>query len=123
MAHTHTVIHKDRSDIADREVADSEHTTNVAARIINIIGSVIMGVLALRFVLMLLGANQGNAIVDFIYRVSQPFAAPFFGIFGYQAQYGAVRFEFETLIAIVFYAFLTWLLVRVVTINNDHAEV
>lgn len=123
MAHTHTVVHKDRSDIAEREVNEAEHTTNVAARIINIIGSVIMGVLALRFVLMLLGANQGNAIVNFIYSISQPFAAPFFGIFGYQAQYGAVRFEFETLIAIAFYAFLTWLLVRVVTINNEHPEV
>lgn len=126
MAHTHTVVHRDRMDRAvddDRRIEEVDHTTNVAARVINIIGSVIIGLLGLRFILMLLGANQGNALVDFVYSVSQPFAAPFFGIFNYQVQYGAVRFEFETLIAMAFYALLTWIFMRIVTVTNRDVEV
>jgi hypothetical protein len=125
MAHTHTVIHRDRADYADRDVdvVEKDRPANVAARVISIIGSVIMGVLALRFVLMMLGANQGNALVNFIYSLSYPFAAPFFGMFGYTAQYGVVRFEFETLIAIAFYALITWLLIRLVTVGNRHVDV
>jgi hypothetical protein len=127
MAHTHTVVHRDSADVDDHynedRVVEQDRPANVAARVINIIGSVIMGLLALRFILMLLGANQGNGIVNFIYTLSQPFAAPFFGIFGYTAQYGQVRFEFETLIAIAFYALITWLLVRLVTVGNRRVDV
>lgn len=125
MAHTHTIIHRDRSELerdnAATETAD--HTTNVAARIVSVIGSVVVGLLGLRFVLILLGSNQGNGIVNFIYSVTTPFAAPFFGMFRYQAQYGVVRFEFETLIAMAFYGLLTWLIVRLITIGNRHVEV
>jgi hypothetical protein len=123
MAHTHTILHRDRADYADDDRAAVDHTTNVAARVIYTLGSIIMALLGLRFVLMLLGANQGNAIVNFIYSASYPFAAPFFGIFNYQHQYGVARFEFETLIAIAFYALVTWLLVRLVTIANRRVDV
>ncbi len=107
----------------DDETTPVEHSTNVAARIISFIGGVIMALLALRFILMLLGANRGNGFVDFIYSASYPFAAPFFGIFNYQEQFGVSRFEFETLIAILFYGLITWALARLVTIGNRHPEV
>jgi hypothetical protein len=124
MAHTHTVIHRDRSDVdGDYRGEAVDHTTNVAARVIATIGSILVALLGIRFVLMLLGANQGNAIVNFVYTLTAPFAAPFFGMFRYQAQYGIVRFEFETLIAMAFYGLLTWLLVRLVTIGNRRVDV
>lgn len=126
MANTHTVVHHDRidqADMEDRKVEAADHTTNVAARAVNIIAAIIIGFLGLRFVLMLLGANQGNALVDFVYSVSYPFAAPFFGIFNYQVQYGAVRFEFETLVAMAFYALVAWLIVRIITIGNRKVDV
>ncbi len=124
MAHTvreTRVIHRD--DGRDYYEDDVDHTTNVAARIINTIGSVIIGLLLIRFVLVLLGANSANALVNFIYTLTTPFVAPFFGIFNYTAKYGIVHFEFETLIAIAAYALLTWLLMRLVTVGNRHAEV
>jgi hypothetical protein len=100
-----------------------DHGTNVAARLINLFGGIIIGLLGLRFVLMLLGANRGNAVVDMIYGISYPFAAPFFGMFGYTAEFGRSRFEFETLVAMVAYALITWLLIRLVTLPNRHVEV
>jgi len=91
----------------------------VAARIVYIIGGLIMGLLALRFLLSLLGANRENAFADLIYGLSFPFAAPFFGLFNYDATYGRSRFEFETLFAIAVYALLTWFIVRLLTVRRD----
>ena len=42
-------------------------------------------ILALRFVFRLLGANQGNSFILFLYQISQVFVAPFNGIFHDQA--------------------------------------
>jgi uncharacterized protein YggT (Ycf19 family) len=86
---------------SDDDAVDRGST--LAERIVYLVGSVIISVLALRFILSLLGANRGNVIADFIYSVSQPFVAPFFGLFNYTPQFGVVRFEFETLVAIIFY--------------------
>lgn len=90
----------------------------VAARIVYLIGSVIVALLALRFVLMLLGANPGNVIANFVYTLSQPFVSPFFGLFNYQPQIGVARFEFETLIALATYALLTGIITRALTLGR-----
>ncbi len=93
--------------------------TNLAARLVSLVGGMIVTVLSLRFILSLLGANRGNIFANFIYNASHPFVAPFFGLFNYQEQIGVVRFEFETVIAIVFWSFVTWMIIRLITIG-DH---
>lgn len=110
--HQETVSDSDRRVPAEREY-------NLAARIVSLIGGVIMGILAIRFVLSLLGANRANPFADFIYTLSHPFVVPFFGLFNYKEQIGVVRFEFETLVAIIFWGFVTWLIVRIITINQE----
>jgi cation transport ATPase len=106
-------------DTSDNSTAaKAEYGTSVAARVVSFIGGVIMALLGLRFLLMLLGANRGNGLVDFIYTASYPFAAPFFGIFNYQEQIGRSRFEFETLIAIAVYGLIAWAIIRLLTIAN-----
>jgi len=52
-----------------------------ARRIVGLIFSVLVTLIGLRIVLLLLGANAGNALVDFIYGVTEPFVAPFRGVF------------------------------------------
>jgi uncharacterized protein YggT (Ycf19 family) len=91
---------------------------NVVARIIYLLGGILLAFLAVRFLLSLLGANRGNGFADFIYSVSHPFVAPFFGLFNYTEQFGRSRFEFETLIAIVVYAIVIAILVRLVTVGS-----
>lgn len=95
-----------------------DHRMNVAERFIWLIAGIIMGLLALRFLLRLLGANPNNGFADFIYSVSHPFAVPFFGQFNYDADLGAGRFEFETLIAILIYALAAWVLAKLVTLGK-----
>lgn len=115
-----TVVRDADTEVVDRPV-DSGMT--IAARIVSLIGGIIMGLLALRFILSLLGANRGNAFASFIYNVSHPFVAPFFGLFNYQEQIGVVRFEFETLIAIAFWGLVTWMIIRLMTIGRGDREV
>lgn len=86
----------------------------VAIQIVYFIGGALLVLLAMRFVLSLLGANQGNAFADLIYSVSRPFVAPFFGLFNYQMKYGVSRLEFETLVAIAVYAIVIYGIARIV---------
>jgi hypothetical protein len=98
---------------------EAAHHQNVAARIIWYVAGVLITILAFRFGLVLLGANSNSGFANFIYSVSHPFVAPFFGVFSYNnLQYGVSRFEAFTLLAIVVYALIAFGLARLVTITN-----
>ena len=122
MAHTYKQVHRtttvregDNDLIENNAVVPGTFT---AARVVSLVGGIIMAVLAMRFLLSLLGANRENAFASFIYAISYPFAAPFFGLFNYQPQFGVVRFEFETLVAIAFWGFVTWMIARLLTVRD-----
>jgi uncharacterized protein YggT (Ycf19 family) len=52
-----------------------------ARRIVSLLFGILFVLIALRVLLLLLVANQANAIVEFIYGVTEPFVAPFRGVF------------------------------------------
>jgi len=54
-------------------------------RVVTLIFGIIQTLIVLRIVLLLLNAREGNDIVRFILNVSQPFVAPFIGIFNVDA--------------------------------------
>lgn len=90
------------------------------ARTIYFIFGVTIGLIVLRMIFLILGANQGNALVDFVYSVSGIFVAPFFGIFAYTPIYGLSVFEISSLMAIIVYILLCWALVSLVTLGSRH---
>lgn len=98
----------------------SEHRMTVAERIVYLLGGILIALLAIRFLLSLLGADRTNGFADFIYSTTHPFVAPFFGLFNYDETFGVSRFEFETVIAIVVYALVVALLARLVTIGSHY---
>lgn len=63
--------------------------------------------LGFRFILKLLGANQGAGFTDFIYTLSSPFVSPFLNVFGVTRVVGSV-FEWTTLLAMAVYALVAW---------------
>lgn len=73
----------------------------------------IMGLLAVRFVLKLLGANESAGFANFIYVASSPFLAPFNNLFGNPASSGMVL-EMNTIVAIVVYMLVAWLIAKLV---------
>ncbi len=93
-------------------------STVLVARIIYFIFGIIIALIALRFVLLLLGANQGSPFVDFIYGVSGLFVAPFYGIFNNTPTFGASVLDVSSIVAILIYALICWGLVALVTLNT-----
>lgn len=79
--------------------------------------------LAARVVLMLLAANQGNAFVDFVYAVGGIFAAPFFGIFGYEPAYGNSVFEISSVVAILVYVLIGWGITKLINLGSPTGTV
>lgn len=69
--------------------------------------------LGLRFLLKLIAANPQTPFVDLVYSLSAPFLWPFFGITGTPAANNMV-FETPTLIAMLVYALLAWIVVKVI---------
>ena len=92
--------------------------SSLAARVVWLIAGALMALLAFRFVFILVGANRSNGFADFIYTVSHPFAAPFFGIFGYTQTYGEAKFEWSTLLAIFVYMIAAYGIVKILTIRK-----
>jgi len=93
----------------------------VAQRIIYYVGGVIIALLLVRFVLQLLGANDANGFVDFIYALSGVFVAPFYGIFG-EPIVGRAQFETSTLVAIIVYGIVTVGVAKLLTLTRPHEE-
>lgn len=103
--------------------ADRTDTPDTAARVVWFITGLLMVLLAFRFMLSLLGANRENGFADLIYSITYPFVAPFFGLFGYQVQYGVSRFEIETLVAMAVFALIGYGIARLLTINRRQRAV
>ena len=81
-------------------------------------------VLALRFILKLLGANPASPFVSLVYNVSGVLTVPFDSIFGVtKAAAGQTVSVFEPsiLVAGVVYALIAWGIVKLITINQKTA--
>ena len=111
---------RDREVVTDRSGVPG---SVVAQRVVWYIVGIIIGLLALRLVLQLLGANEGNAFVDLVYGLSGIFAAPFFGMFSYEPSYGVSYFEVGTFVAMIVYALIGWAIARAFTLGSRSAEV
>ncbi|MDB5179610.1 MAG: Membrane protein involved in colicin uptake [Candidatus Saccharibacteria bacterium] len=94
----------------------------VAQRFIWFIAGVIDALIAIRFVLLLLGANQSAGFVDFIYGISSVLVAPFVGIFG-EPIYGRFLFEWSSVLAIIVYSLIAWGIVRLITLTRPQEEI
>jgi YggT family protein len=74
---------------------------------------IVEGLLALRFILKLLGANEAAGFASFIYGASAPFVAPFANLFANPGSGGSVL-ELTTLVAIIVSMLIAWLIAKVV---------
>jgi hypothetical protein len=95
----------------------------ILGRLVWFVFGVIEVLIAIRFVLRLLGANSRAGFVQLVYGVSGFFMAPFNSIFGTQRVSGAV-FEWSALVAIAIYALIAWgivMLIRAVS-PRRHAQ-
>jgi hypothetical protein len=73
---------------------------------------IVEGILAIRFILKILGANEAAGFANFIYGASAPFVSPFSNLFANPGTGGSVL-ELTTIVAIVVYLLAAWLIVKV----------
>lgn len=71
--------------VVDRQTAVTPSGGEVGRRIVVLVFGIIQILIALRIVLLLLNAREGNELVSFILNASQVFVAPFNGIFNTDA--------------------------------------
>jgi hypothetical protein len=76
---------------------------------------IIEGLIAIRFILRVLGANPEAGFAAFIYGITAPFLAPFVGLFGTYRFNGSVL-EWHSLVGILVYALIAWVLAKLVFI-------
>lgn len=102
----------------------TDHTPGVviAQRIVWYVAGLITAIIALRFILLLLGANREAGFTDFIYSISAPLVAPFVGIFG-EPTYGTSVFELSSVLAIVVYLLIAWGIAKLFTLGRPRDEV
>jgi hypothetical protein len=90
-------------------------TAHKLRQAIYLIFGIIEGLIAIRFVLRLLGAHPDAGFAAFIYGVTAPFLAPFYGLFG-NPQFDGSVVELHSIVAIIFYALVAWVLAKLVWI-------
>ncbi len=81
-----------------------------ARRVVSLVFGILAVLIGLRILLLLLVANQQNDIVDFVYNVTEPFVAPFRGIFQFDTVTpgGGSVFDVAAVVALI-----GWLLIYV----------
>lgn len=75
----------------------------------------IEGLIAIRLVLKALGANQAAGFAEFIYGITAPLVAPFVNLFS-NPSYANSVLELSSIIALIVYALVAWLLGKLVWI-------
>ncbi len=82
-------------------------------QVLYLIMVIIEGLIFIRFVLRLLAANPAAGFAQFIYGITAPFVAPFVGLFPNPGAANGSVLELYTLVALIFYPLLFWVLVRI----------
>ncbi len=106
-----SVVQAQRQVVEDSGAGGRALVSRIAALIWVVFG-VLDALIALRVVLQLIAANPGSGFADFVYKFTDIFLAPFSGLVA-SPVVGNGIFEISSLIAIVVYALLAWVIVRI----------
>ncbi|HEX7195705.1 MAG TPA: YggT family protein [Candidatus Limnocylindria bacterium] len=92
----------------------------VVRRIVSLLFGILAVMLGLRILLLLLVANQQNSIVDFVYNVTEPFVAPFRGIFAINevTPGGGSVLDIAALVALVGWLLIYLLLMAILRLGD-----
>ena len=89
-------------------------------RVVSLLFGIMAVLIGLRILLLLLVANQTNSIVDFVYNVTEPFVAPFRGVFAIDqvTPGGGSVFDIAALVALVGWLLIYLLLMAILRLGD-----
>src|SRR5688500_15183667 len=100
-------------------VAASPGPLYYARRVVSLLFGILAVLIALRIVLLLLVANEGNAIVDFVYGVTEPFVAPFRGIFSFETvSAGDATLDLGAIVALIGWLLIYLLIMAILRLGD-----
>lgn len=104
-------------------VDDSPGPLYYARRVVSLLFGILAVLIGLRILLLLFVANEQNAIVDFIYNVTEPFVAPFRGIFNFDtvSPGGASVLDIAAVVALVGWLLIYVLLMAILRLGDRRA--
>lgn len=116
-------VRDDLGDVHREVVVDDVATARLVwadklNQIVWLLIGIVVALIAIRVILRLLAADPTAGFTNFIYNATAPFLAPFFGVVGSPAANGAV-FEVPSLIAIVVYLLIGWLVTTIIWLLLD----
>jgi uncharacterized protein YggT (Ycf19 family) len=97
---------------------DDRSPLTTVRRVVGLLFGILIGLIAIRILLLLLGANEGNALVDGIYAITEPFVAPFRGVFAFEELRPAGRsvFDIAALVAVVAWSLIALVVLAILRI-------
>jgi YggT family protein len=95
------------------EYAARPSATYRLIQLVYLVFGIVEALIAIRVVMKLLAANPEAAFTQFLYGITDPFVAPFQGVFSEPQSHGSVL-ELSSLLAIIIYALLAYVIVRVI---------
>ena len=105
-----------------RAPAHVEETSPLAyvRRVLGLVFGIFIGLIAIRVILLALGANEGNAIVDAVYGITEPLVAPFRGVFSMDVvrPTGASVIDVAAIVAIVGWALIALVIMAILRIPD-----
>lgn len=93
----------------------SEETLRRLIGLVQLSFGVLDGLIALRFMLKLMAANPANPFASTMYFITSPFLWMFQGL-TYTPSFEGIEIEFFSLVAIVVYALLGWIVIQLMWI-------
>jgi YggT family protein len=108
-----TTEHRER--VVTDAVSERKNVAYTATQLIWLLFGILIGMIGLRILLMLIGANPANPFANFVYSFTDLFLWPFAGLTGSPGVNGMVL-DIPAIIAIFVYALLAWVIVKIVRI-------
>ena len=110
-------VSRNRTEAVVDPAADRAALVGWISGVVWLVAGVLDALIAIRFVLLLVGADAAVGFAKLIYGITAPFVAPFLGLFGRATSYdGAAQagtVQFEALVAIVVWTLIAWMIVKV----------
>jgi hypothetical protein len=107
------MVATDRTEASSYDPYASRQAMSLKVRqAIYLLFGLIEALLAIRFVLKAAGANAEAGFAQLMYGITGPLVAPFMGLFSAPRADSGATLEIQTLIALVIYGLLAWLLVK-----------
>lgn len=115
-------VHQGDTEIEKQSISHTSSDEGVVRgeKIVYLIYGILVGLLVIRFIFSLLGANRANAFADLIYSVTGPMVAPFRGLFNIDTSYGVSRFDIESLVAIIVYGLIAWAITKMLDLGRKN---